>query len=75
MDEQAGSARCPRIAAVIPALNEAPSIEKVVRGLLQQTGLPLDDVIVVDNGSGDGTGEIARAAGATVVVERRRGYG
>jgi glycosyltransferase involved in cell wall biosynthesis len=65
----------PRIVAVIPALNEAKSIEKVVRGLRQQTSLPLDDVIVVDNGSTDRTAEIARAAGATVVPEPRRGYG
>ena len=41
----------PRIVAVIPALNEAKSIEKVVRGLREQTSLLLDDVIVVDNGS------------------------
>src|SRR4051812_44719985 len=64
-----------RIAAVVPALNEALSIEKVVRGLLHQSSLPLDEVIVVDNRSTDGTGEIARAAGATVIVEPRRGYG
>ena len=65
----------PRIVAVVPALNEAPSIDKVVRGLLGQDRVPLAEVIVVDNGSRDGTGEIARAAGATVVVEPRRGYG
>jgi glycosyltransferase involved in cell wall biosynthesis len=35
----------------------------------------LDRVIVVDNGSSDGTGEIARQAGAAVVREDRRGYG
>jgi glycosyltransferase involved in cell wall biosynthesis len=65
----------PRIAAVVPALNEAKSIEKVVRGLRQQTDVPLDTIIVVDNGSTDGTAEIARAAGASVVAEPRRGYG
>src|SRR6266511_5334397 len=75
MGEQVDPTRRPRIAAVIPALNEAPSIEKVVRGLRQQSALPLDEVIVVDNGSSDGTGQIARAAGATVVIEPRRGYG
>jgi glycosyltransferase involved in cell wall biosynthesis len=65
----------PRIVAVVPALNEAPSIEQVVRGLLEQTRAPLADVIVVDNGSTDETGSIAQAAGANVVVEPRRGYG
>jgi glycosyltransferase involved in cell wall biosynthesis len=75
MDEQAGPPSHARIVAVIPALNEALSIEKVVRGLKAQTSLPLDDIIVVDNRSTDGTAEIARGAGATVVSEPRRGYG
>src|SRR3954447_14890556 len=65
----------PRIVAVIPALNEALSIEKVVSGLRGQARVPLAEVIVVDNGSRDATGEIARAAGARVVAEPRRGYG
>ncbi len=65
----------PRIAAVIPALDEAPSIARVVEGLRAQTGVTLDRIIVVDNGSRDGTGDIARRAGATVVREERRGYG
>jgi glycosyltransferase involved in cell wall biosynthesis len=64
-----------RIVAVVPALNEAPSIGQVVRGLLAQRRVRLSEVIVVDNGSHDGTGEIAKAAGATVVLEPRRGYG
>jgi glycosyltransferase involved in cell wall biosynthesis len=64
-----------RIAAVIPALNEAPSIARVVKGLREQALLATGDVIVVDNGSTDGTGEIARSAGARVVREERRGYG
>lgn len=65
----------PRIFAVIPALNEAPSIERVVEGLRAQPLLASGEVIVVDNGSTDGTGEIARRAGAQVVREERRGYG
>jgi len=72
IEAQAG---LPRIAAVIPALNEARSIEKVVRGLLEQTSLPLSEIVVVDNGSTDQTATLARAAGATVVPEPRRGYG
>lgn len=67
--------REPRIAAVIPALNEAPAIGRVVAGLLARADVALDRVIVVDNGSTDGTGEVARAAGAQVVREERRGYG
>ena len=64
-----------RIVVVIPALNEAASIGSVVDGLLNQASVPLRDVIVVDNGSDDGTGDIARQHGASVVREERRGYG
>ncbi len=63
----------PRVAAVIPALDEAPSIERVVEGLRRRELLA--EVVVVDNGSTDGTGEIAARAGARVVREERRGYG
>jgi glycosyltransferase involved in cell wall biosynthesis len=57
---------------VIPALNEAGNIARLV----QQTGAQaVDAVIVVDNGSSDGTGPRAREAGATVITEPRRGYG
>ncbi len=65
----------PRIAVVIPALDEALSIARVVEGLRGQALLASGGIIVVDNGSADGTGEIARAAGAKVVREERRGYG
>ncbi len=65
----------PRIAAVIPALNEAVSIARVVEGLSRQVPLVLHRIIVVDNGSNDGTGAQARRAGADVVREERRGYG
>jgi glycosyltransferase involved in cell wall biosynthesis len=36
---------------------------------------PVRRIIVADNGSTDGTGELARRAGAEVVREPRRGYG
>ncbi len=74
-DEGAARPPAPRIAAVIPALDEAPSIARVVAGLRARRDVALDAVIVVDNGSRDGTGDIARRAGATVVREERRGYG
>ncbi len=63
----------PRIVAVIPSLNEAPSISGVVKSLRKQS--LLSEVIVVDNASTDGTGDVAREAGARVVREGRRGYG
>ena len=64
-----------RVVAVIPALDEAASISSVVEDLLAQELLASGEVIVVDNGSTDGTGPIARRAGARVVREERRGYG
>ena len=59
-------------ALIIPALNEAESIGLVLNRL--PSGL-FSQIIVVDNGSDDGTSEVAQAAGAEVVREPRRGYG
>ncbi|MEW5847214.1 MAG: glycosyltransferase family 2 protein [Myxococcota bacterium] len=61
-----------RVAALIPALNEERSVGDAVRRL-RMAGVPR--VVVVDNGSTDQTTEVARAAGAQVVREERRGYG
>jgi glycosyltransferase involved in cell wall biosynthesis len=62
----------PRVAAIIPAWNEAGSIGLVVGALPREY---IDAIIVVDGGSTDGTAEFARAAGATIVGQDRRGYG
>jgi len=61
-----------KIAVIIPALNEAGNIKPLVAEVLET--MPVR-VIVVDNGSSDETAEEARAAGAEVVYEPRRGYG
>lgn len=61
----------PRIVAIIPALDEEEAVGLV---LAELAGL-VSEVVVVDNGSHDGTAEVARAAGARVVHEPRRGYG
>jgi glycosyltransferase involved in cell wall biosynthesis len=57
--------------AVIPALDEEGSVGAVVK----QVGEHVDRVLVVDNGSGDRTGAVARASGAEIVQEPNRGYG
>jgi len=61
-----------RIVTIIPALDEAAVIGTVVRAISREL---VHEVIVVDNGSHDGTGAVAQAAGATVVQEPQRGYG
>jgi hypothetical protein len=65
------------VSVVIPCLNEAASIERCVtraREALEGQGWK-GEVIVADNGSEDGSADLARAAGALVVFEPRRGYG
>jgi glycosyltransferase involved in cell wall biosynthesis len=52
----------PGLGIIIPALNEAQSIAKVIAGARQ-----FGSVIVVDDGSSDGTAGVAAAAGADVV--------
>jgi hypothetical protein len=66
-----------RVSVVIPCLNEAENIARCVtlaREVLDGSEIT-GEIIVVDNGSEDGSAELAEAAGATVVREPRRGYG
>lgn len=60
------------VAAVVPVLDEVTAIGTLVRGL-QVSGACC--VYVVDGGSRDGTQAAAKAAGALVLDEPRRGYG
>lgn len=60
----------PQVWVIIPARNEATSLPLVLNDLPD-----VGRVIVVDNGSSDGTGNVARDLDATVVREERPGYG
>ena len=62
------------ITIVIPALNEGQSIANVVGNLIRRFGTP--EIIVINDGSEDNTGEEAKKSGARVINhERNRGYG
>jgi len=63
-----------KITVIIPALNEGNNIRRLVHEIPRDAASSVV-VIVVDNGSTDHTADEARAAGAQVVAEPRRGYG
>lgn len=67
-----------KLVVVIPCYNEAKGIGNVIarfpRAELRKEGIFLE-VLVVDNNSTDNTSEVARAAGATVIHEPKKGKG
>ncbi len=60
------------VAVVIPTLNEAEAIGAVVAEIPRDVAT---EIIIADSGSTDGTGDIARRAGAFVLSLNERGYG
>ncbi|MBL8168266.1 MAG: glycosyltransferase family 2 protein [Acidobacteria bacterium] len=66
------------VSIIIPAFNEAQAVGPVVkeiRALLAEHGFDVE-ILVIDDGSTDGTGQAAQAVGARVLQHRRnRGYG
>jgi len=67
-----------KVSIILPALNEAETIGKVIDEIpqqaLEQEGYSVE-ILVVDNGSTDQTAQIAQEKGARVITEPRRGKG
>ena len=59
------------ISVVIPCYNEQEGLDRILRCKPSF----IDEVIVVDNGATDSTVDIAKKYGATIVYEKKRGYG
>jgi glycosyltransferase involved in cell wall biosynthesis len=67
----------PEVSVVMPCLNEAETLPiciRKARAALERTGIA-GEIVVADNGSTDGSIEIAKSLGARVVHVARRGYG
>ena len=76
-DRASGEVPPKLLSVIIPCLNEAENIEQCVETAwraMKSAGID-GEVIVADNGSEDGSAELAESAGASVVHELRRGYG
>jgi glycosyltransferase involved in cell wall biosynthesis len=74
---QTSESRTVELTILMPCLNEAETVATCVRkarGFLERTGIE-GEVLVADNGSSDGSVEIAREAGARVVRIADKGYG
>ncbi|MFZ2749563.1 MAG: glycosyltransferase family 2 protein, partial [Propioniciclava sp.] len=65
------------LSIVMPCLNEAETLQICIdkaRGYLESSGV-VGEIVIADNGSTDGSQDIARKAGARVVPVSARGYG
>src|ERR1700726_3914186 len=74
---QTSESRTVELTILMPCLNEAETVATCVRkarGFLERRGIE-GEVLVADNGSSDGSPDVAREAGARVVTVARKGYG
>lgn len=74
---ESGVARAMELTILMPCLNEAETVATCInkaRSFLDRTGIE-GEIVVADNGSSDGSPELARMAGAQVVHIAEKGYG
>src|SRR5262245_29964312 len=72
-----GTANTLEVTVVMPCLNEASTVGRCIdnaRSSLDEMGVK-GEVLIADNGSGDGSPDIAREHGARVIHVPRKGYG
>jgi glycosyltransferase involved in cell wall biosynthesis len=65
--ERAGAPLAPRLSVIVCSLNGAAGVDSCLRAVGRQSIRPGLEVILVDDGSTDGTGDVGRAHGATVI--------
>jgi hypothetical protein len=77
MSVEQGRGVSPLVTVVLPCLDEVESVGRCIREALDALSAHgvAAEVVVVDNGSHDGSADAARAAGARVIEERIHGYG
>jgi 4,4'-diaponeurosporenoate glycosyltransferase len=67
LPQRTWAGRTPGVSVVVPARDEATTLPTLLDGLARQTQ-PANEIIVVDDGSTDGTADIARVHSARVVI-------
>src|SRR5215471_18677119 len=77
IDKASTQQEFPELSVVMPCLNESETLRRCImkaRDALKEAGIR-GEIVVADNGSTDGSQEIARQCGARVVDVRVKGYG
>ncbi|MBI3007943.1 MAG: glycosyltransferase [Candidatus Omnitrophica bacterium] len=61
-----------KVSVIVPSLNEAGAIEEILRGISREN---VDEILVIDGNSTDGTIEIVKGMGYRLLMQSRKGLG